>query len=347
MSTILIVDDEPSAQEVLFAMLESEEYDLQLAKDGFQALQMLTKLQPDLILLDVMMPGLDGFEVCRRIRATPQLAEVPILILTALGDRASLLQGIEAGADDFLTKPVDRRELLARIRTIVRLNRYRTLLEQRENIRQMAERVVVAQEEERQRISRELHDDLGQALTTHLLALRNLQEDLSLPVEVMFARLQSLYDQSYEISIKIRRLAQDLRPPVLDALGLKVAMETYCTEFTRRTHLPVIFEADPALPRLADTYNITLYRALQEALTNVVKHAQASQVWVELNVEDETVNLTVQDNGIGFSEDEPTSKGIGLAGLRERITLAGGTLNISSASSRGTVLSAQFPLNHM
>jgi signal transduction histidine kinase len=346
MSTILIVDDDPTARETLVAMLDGENYDLRLAKDGIHALQLLEQFRPDLILLDVMMPGMDGFEVCRHIRSTPQLAEVPILILTALDDRDSLLKGIESGADDFLSKPADRRELTARVRTITRLNRYRTLMEQRENIRHMAERVVSAQEEERQRISRELHDDLGQALTTHLLALHNLQEDLSLPVEVMFERLQSLHDQSYEILVKIRRLARDLRPPVLDALGLKVAMQTYCTEFTRRTHLPVIFEADAdaSLPELPDTYNTTLYRALQEALTNVVKHAQASQVWVDLSVEDERVNLTVQDNGIGLGEEKSGSNGIGLAGLRERITIAGGTLNISSAAKRGTVLSAQFPL---
>ena len=96
MSTILIVDDAASARETLLAMLEPENYQLHLAEDGFQALQMLATLQPDLILLDVMMPGLDGFEVCRRIRSTPKLAEVPIIILTALDDRASLLQGIEA-----------------------------------------------------------------------------------------------------------------------------------------------------------------------------------------------------------------------------------------------------------
>jgi signal transduction histidine kinase len=344
MSTILIVDDEPTARETLVAMLEGENYDLQLAKDGIQALQMLEQFQPDLILLDIMLPGMDGFEVCRRIRSTPPLAEVPIIMLTALDDRDSLLKGIESGADDFLTKPADRRELTARVRTITRLNRYRTLMEQRENIRQMAERVVAAQEEERQRISRELHDDLGQALTTHLLALRNLQEDLSIPVEEMFGRLQSLYDQSYEIFVKIRRLARDLRPPVLDALGLKVAMQTYCTEFTRRTHLPVIFEAEASLPELPDAYKITLYRTLQEALTNVVRHAQAAQVWVDLSVEDDLVSLTVQDNGIGMDEEKSRSNGIGLAGLRERITIAGGTLNISSAPRRGTVLSAQFPL---
>ena len=348
MSTVLIVDDDLTARETLCAMLEGEHYDLQLAKDGTQALQMLEQIQPDLILLDVMMPGMDGYEVCRRIRSTPELAEVPIILLTALDDRASLVRGIESGADDFLSKPADRRELTARVRTITRLNRYRTLVEQRENIRQMAEHTVAAQEEERQRISRELHDDLGQALTTHLLALRNLQEDLSLPSESMFERLQSLHDQSYEILVKIRRLARDLRPPVLDALGLKVAMQTYCTEFTRRTHLPVIFEADSSLPQFPDIYNITLYRILQEALTNIVKHSQASQVWVDLSVEDEMVNLTVQDNGIGFSEEKTLSNGIGLTGLRERITIAGGTLNINSMPRHGTILSAQFPLsNHV
>ena len=345
MSTVLIVDDDLTARETLVAMLEGERYDLQVAKDGAQALQVLKEIQPDLILLDVMMPGMDGYEVCRRIRSTPELAEVPIILLTALDDRASLLRGIEAGADDFLSKPADRRELTARVRTITRLNRYRTLMEQRENIRQMAERTVAAQEEERQRISRELHDDLGQELTTHLLALRNLQEDLSLPAAIMFERLQLLHDQSYEILIKLRRLARDLRPPVLDALGLKVAMQTYCTEFTRRTYLPVIFEADSSLPQFPDIYNITLYRVLQEALTNIVKHAQASQVWVDLSIEDDIVNLTIQDNGIGFNDANPPSNGIGLTGLHERITIAGGTLNINSTPRHGTILSAQFTLS--
>jgi signal transduction histidine kinase len=343
MSTVLIVDDDPTARETLLAILEGEGYELQQAKDGVQALQMLKQIQPDLILLDVMMPALDGFEVCRRIRATPASAEVPIILLTALDDRDALLRGIESGADDFLTKPPDRQELLARVRTITRLNRYRTLIEQRENIRRMAERVVAAQEEERHHISRELHDDLGQALTTHLIALRDLQQDLSLPTEVLFERLQVLYDQSYEIFVKIRGIARDLRPPVLDALGLKVAMQTYCTEFTRRTHLPVIFEAEDSLSELPDTYNITLYRTLQEALTNVIKHAHASQVWVDLSMDDDEVTLTIQDNGTGFSDEQGGSNGIGLAGLRERITIAGGALTVSSTPKRGTILSAQFP----
>ena len=344
MSTILIVDDEPSARETLVAMLDNEKYQLELAEDGFKAIQMLGQVKVDLILLDVMMPGMDGFEVCRRIRSMPLLAEVPIIILTALDDRISLLRGIESGADDFLSKPVDRQELKARVRTITRLNRYHTLMEQRENLRQMAERVVVAQEQERQHISRELHDDLGQALTTQLLAIRNLQDDLSIPVTTMFERLQALYSQSYEISVKIRRLAQDLRPPVLDALGLKLAIQSYCAEFTRRTQLPVSFETDESVPILPDIYNITLYRVLQEALNNIVKHAQASQVWADLTVEDKTITLTIQDNGHGFVEGKTKLNGIGLSGLSERLTIAGGKFNISSSPVRGTILLAQLPL---
>jgi len=345
MSTILIVDDNASARETLVAMLEGQSYQIELAEDGFKALQVLHQLQPDLILLDVMMPGMDGFETCRRIRATPPLAEVPIIILTALDDRASLLQGIESGADDFLSKPVDRYELMARVRTILRLNRYRILQEQRENLREMTERLIAAQEQERQNISRELHDDLGQALTIHMISLRNLQNDLSLPIELLYERLQTLHDQTYDIFIKIRGLAQGLRPPILDALGLKTSMQTYCTEFTRRTHLPITFEVEDTLPALPDIYNITLYRVLQEALNNILKHADASHVWMDLSVEEDQILLTVQDNGHGFQTEEKQSSGMGLSNMRERVTIAGGKFSISSMQKHGTILTAQFPLS--
>lgn len=344
MSTILIVDDEATAQQTMIAMLEGQGYQLELAKDGFQALKLLEDLPVDLILLDVMLPGMDGFEVCRRIRSTTRLAEVPIIILTALDDRASLLQGLEAGADDFLTKPIERQELLTRVRTIIRLNRYRSLMEQRESLRKMAENLITAQEHERQRISRELHDDLGQALTIHLLALRDLQNNLVLPTEVLFERLESLYNQAHELSVRIRAIAHNLHPPILETLGLKVSMQTYCNEFSHRTHIPITFEVDDNLPLLPDIYNITLYRVLQETLNNIIKHAQASHVWADLSVEDRVITLTIQDNGVGFVESEVLSSGMGVTGLQERIMLAGGKFHIRSKPKQGTVLSAQFPV---
>jgi len=130
-STILIVDDETVGRDTLEALLFAQGYHLAFAATGQEALAKASELLPDVILLDVMMPGMDGFEVCRQIRSDPVLAEVPIIMVTALDDQDSRLQGIEAGADDFVSKPFNRTELRARVRTITRLNRYRRLVLER------------------------------------------------------------------------------------------------------------------------------------------------------------------------------------------------------------------------
>ena len=344
-SKILIVDDDPLGLTTLESTLDGQGYYITSASNGPTALKKADELMPDLILLDVMMPGMDGFEVCRRIRATPKLAEVPIIILTALDDRDSRLIGIESGADDFLSKPVDRQELRLRVHTIIRLNRYRTLLTQREDLRQMAERVVAAQEEERKRLSRELHDDLGQALIALALGLSSLKMELPMQNERLSKKLDDLIADTNQTINKMRLLAQNIRPTLLDTLGLRSALETYSREFSLRSDLPVIFEADPVMPEISDVYSITLYRTLQEALTNVVKHSNASQAWVELTVDEHQIVLTVQDNGSGFSTEEDSSrKGIGITGLRERLTLVGGELVVSSSATKGTIISAHLPM---
>ncbi len=137
---ILIVDDEPVGREVLEALLCAQGYELFFAENGPDALSKATAHTPDLVLLDVMMPKMDGFEVCRRLRVDPEHAEVPIIMVTALDDRDSRLKGIEAGADDFITKPFDRTELRARVRSIVRLNRYRHILAERAKFQWVVER---------------------------------------------------------------------------------------------------------------------------------------------------------------------------------------------------------------
>ena len=133
-STVLIVDDESSGRDTLESILEPEGYALVMAENGYQAIEKAIAIQPDVILLDVMMPGLNGFDVCRRIRNEKQLAEIPILFLTALDDRQSLLKGLEAGADEFISKPFDRYELRARLLGITRLNRFHKLVEERSNL---------------------------------------------------------------------------------------------------------------------------------------------------------------------------------------------------------------------
>ena len=143
-STILIVDDDAAGREVLVSILEADGYELVLAENGFQAIELAHAIQPDIILLDVMMPGMDGFETCRRIRSKKDIAEVPILFLTALDDRQSLLSGLEAGADDFITKPPDRYELRARLLGISRLNRYRKLVDERQNLEEAHQQLLLA-----------------------------------------------------------------------------------------------------------------------------------------------------------------------------------------------------------
>ncbi len=130
-SLILIVDDSPHGRETLRSLLTLPEYELATAADGREALALAEQLSPDLILLDVMMPEMNGFEVCRHLRKHPRLSEVPVILVTALDDRESRLEGLDAGADDFVSKPIDRAELRVRVRTVTRLNRYRNLLNER------------------------------------------------------------------------------------------------------------------------------------------------------------------------------------------------------------------------
>ena len=128
---ILVVDDEPRAVTMLRNLLVPEGYQVLSAHSGAEALAVATKEAPDVVLLDVMMPEMDGFEVCAKLRGDPRLTHMPVLMLTALDDRESLLSGIQAGADDFISKPFDSAELRARIRTITRLNRFRQLYDDR------------------------------------------------------------------------------------------------------------------------------------------------------------------------------------------------------------------------
>ena len=145
-SMVLIVDDEYIGRETLQSVLEGEGYELEMAENGLQAIEKAKKLLPDVILLDVMMPGMTGFEVCQRIRNDPQIAEIPIIILTALDDRESLLNALKAGADDFISKPFDRYELRARLMGITRLNRYQKLIQERTKLQEANAHLLAAYE---------------------------------------------------------------------------------------------------------------------------------------------------------------------------------------------------------
>jgi two-component sensor histidine kinase/DNA-binding response OmpR family regulator len=173
-STILVVDDEALTREILGEMLTDEGYRVAFASNGVEALAQAAELTPDLILLDVRMPVMDGFEVCRRLRATPHLAELPVIIITAFADRQARLRGIEAGADDFIAKPFDVEELQARVRTVTRLDRYRRLFQERTQ-RQQAESERDAVLEALQQSKAELEHS-NQALSDRVAVLEALHQ---------------------------------------------------------------------------------------------------------------------------------------------------------------------------
>jgi putative two-component system response regulator len=141
---ILIIDDDVFATSALEGLLSSEKYDLYFACDGIEGISMAVSIHPDLILLDVMMPKMDGFEACKRIRSMPDTAEIPIILITSLDDQDSRIQGLQSGADDFITKPYNKMELFARLQTILRLNRYRRIAEQQAKVEELNHELLTA-----------------------------------------------------------------------------------------------------------------------------------------------------------------------------------------------------------
>lgn len=136
---ILVIDDEPIARITIEAILKAHNFELFFAENGVDGIEVAKEIHPDIIFLDVMMPQMNGFEACKIIRDTPELSEVPILLVTALDDKNSRIEGLESGADDFISKPYDIFEIQAKIKTLTRLNRYRQLVEQRARLEQLHE----------------------------------------------------------------------------------------------------------------------------------------------------------------------------------------------------------------
>lgn len=228
--------------------------------------------------------------------------------------------------------------------------RARTVAEmQRERLRALTKRIVTAQEDERLRISRELHDEAGQALTSLKISLELIRAGLPKDQEALRQRLGDVAGLADETMETLRMLAHDLRPPGLDAFGLNVALEGLCYDFGVRTNLPVTYSG-VELPKLPTTVALSMYRVVQEALTNIAKHAEARAVQVFLTFEEGSLDLAIVDDGKGFSVEadgvDPRERsGIGLVSMQERAELLGGKLEVDTAPGRGTRLKVRIPID--
>jgi signal transduction histidine kinase len=208
--------------------------------------------------------------------------------------------------------------------------------------RDALQRVVTAQELERRRLARELHDETGQALTSILLGLRGLEgvED----GEARKAAVAEVRDLVRSTLQDVRRLAVELRPKALDDFGLVAAVERLTESFAEQTGIAVEFASNLPEERQAPEIETALYRLVQESLTNVVKHARAGHVSIVLTGKPDSVSVIVEDDGVGFAPGRETGDGIGIVGMRERVGLLGGRVTVESRPGAGTTLVAEVPL---
>jgi two-component system sensor histidine kinase UhpB len=211
-------------------------------------------------------------------------------------------------------------------------------------------RVLRAQEEERKRIARELHDDTAQSLSTLLINLDLIEPFVPADNSVLrtgFARVRTLVQRTLD---EVRALSHDLRPTILDDFGLVAALHWYAEQLTETFRVPVTVQAEtPPEGALTDEMVLALFRIAQEALMNAGKHAEATRAWVRLSFEEERATLAVEDNGRGFDIEEvrrPAQHGgMGLHGMRERAELIGAELTIESARGNDTRITVVVPLS--
>ena len=358
---VLIVEDTPASLQLLADLLTQAGFVARRAQDGRMALMSAQAQPPDLVLLDVRMPGMDGYEVCRRLKADPRTQDVPVIFLSALRETEDKVHAFGLGAVDYVSKPYQPDEVLARVRTHVELRRLRADLEARvaertaqyreaqrrleeseARLRELAAFRENVREEERSRIARELHDELGQSLTALRIDLSWLKNRCALGDDTAAERLGAsfaLVDRTMEA---VRRIAEDLRPRMLDDLGLAAAVEHHVEQFARRTGIACDLAMNREEFDVGGAAAIALYRIIQEALTNVARHAEAGRVTIRIEQTDAGIGLAVEDDGCGM----PAGSGdgtFGLLGMRERVQMLGGGVELRSAPGGGTIVEVRLP----
>ena len=340
---ILCADDNADMRDYLRRLL-GRRYDVDTVADGDEALRAIRRRRPDLVVSDVMMPGLDGFGLLRALRDDPETQGIPIVLLSAQAGEQSQIEGLGAGADDYLVKPFSARELLARVGAHLELARVRMELIRTEH---SARVTIEAGEEERRRISRELHDETGQELAALVLGLKSARSAVAEPTAID-ERLQRLQGMAEDMGKNLHRIAVELRPAALDDLGLRAALSNYIDGWARRHDIAADFQSVGIdADRLPPYIEATVYRIIQEALTNVAKHARAQTVSVILQRDARQTIAIVEDDGCGFDSSKTSamhsSSPLGLMGMRERAALVGGSVNLESHSG-GTTVFLRIPI---
>ena len=358
---ILMVDDEPRNLLALEAILTPLAQNLLRAKSGDEALLLVLKHDVAVILLDVRMPGMDGFETARLIRQREKSRHTPIIFLTGQsGEMESAFRGYELGAVDYLVKPLVPQVLLSKVSVFIELHRKTTSLvrevnerktaeerlqESEEKLRGLAAHLNAVREAERSRIAREIHDEFGQALSSLKMDVTWLSKGLDAGQRPLIEKAESMARLIDSMVQLVRRISTGLRPEVLDELGLVAAIGWQAKEFQKRMGIRCRLALPENHDKLDRELSTAAFRIFQEILANIARHAKASRVNVDLEISEANLKLKVADDGIGIPEAELQSrKSLGLLGMQERAQLFGGEMSIVGGPGEGTTVSVSLPM---
>jgi signal transduction histidine kinase len=345
---ILMVDDQPAKLLTYEAILGELGENLIKANSGKEALDLLLKNDIAVVLMDVSMPEIDGFELAEIIRQHPRFQKTAIIFISAVHltdlDR---LKGYQRGAVDYISVPVVPEVLRAKVTVFAELHRKANQLELLNGeLRNLSGRLITLQDEERRRVARELHDGLGQELSAAKMMIDGIPVDPSMEAKDRAAdQASQLIDHAIQ---QVRSISHLLHPPLLDEVGLSSALRWYVDGLTKRSGIETTLDLQPPdFPRLAPELETAVFRIIQEALTNIFRHSEARKASVSVARKDTQVVVTVRDDGKGISdriaEFRPGSLGIGIGGMRQRAKEFGGELRLRNLNP-GTSVEVVVPV---
>ncbi len=341
---ILIVDDQPAKLLTYEAMLGELGENLIKAHSGMEALEHLLKTDIALVLMDVSMPGMDGFETAQMIHAHPRFQNTPIVFVSGIHvtdlDR---LKGYQHGAVDYVSVPVVPELLRAKVRVFAELHRKTRQLEI------LNARMTTLQDEERRRIARELHDSVGQLLAAIGMNSASIVEESHKLSPGAAKRLAENAAMLAEASKEIRTISHLLHPPLLDEAGLASALRWYVEGFSERSKIDAKLDLPDEFAGLSKEMELCIFRVVQECLTNIHRHAGSPTARIRVTQAEACVRVEIEDAGKGIPTETESAlgssahAGVGFRGMQERLRQLGGTLHVQSNGS-GTRVTAILPV---
>lgn len=339
MTKILLIEDDHLIREDLGFILEQSGYDVISMPDGESGIEAAHLHLPDIILCDIMMPDITGYDVLKALQQSSRVSRIPFIFMTALVERDDIRAGMALGADDYITKPFRHEDLLKAIQA--RLRRHSELELQR--VRRYTQQFISRQELERERLAQVLLNDVYSVMVGLRLSLSADQ----LPTEILAEIQRNAQQTVEEIIHSIEDIAQDLHPTIVDHLGLLPALLWLVERYRRESSLHVQFKhmgLDKPLDRVVSR---NIFRIVQEALHNVEQHSDSTSVSIQIGRQASSLQLQIHDNGKGFELGDvlQTDEYSGLVGLYERVMALTGTVNTITSPGEGTRLICTIPVS--